>query len=602
MILKRILPLLLAAALVCAALGCRSRQEDPSVDTTDASPLESSPEETETSYPYLPPPPPPDPELIGFGIESLSFDGVPLFEGEDLTAALEAANYTLPVSMESIPLALTLCGWVGFREAVDSFGYRVNGGEAVYGLFEIPDREDVTEPGGEYARRFAITVPLFTLKVGRHTVEPIARLADGSVHALMPALTVDIQGPDTDLSLPYHSSVTHLNGKGPQGSPAYEGRGGSTERGVDVVDATLDGIAVGADCTLRLKGWLALEGGVERYVWSPDGSIWYTALSGYESGEPAEGHFASLGFANASENALMTELSLDLSPCGGRIAWITVGAVPKDHPDRVVPFLTVTGLDIPVAPVDIGYSFVSELSANPAGTDLLASDLASFFDISYGAGDTRRVDLLEGAPCYLYEGIHSLQALMDGTYAITAHVHSMGRSSFLFVRGAKAVVSVDPVNIPLYNFFETDGLGYCGGAGIYARLNEGVLQLMVKALDPAAPYRIRNCIYELPAEGRELTLADDGVTVSCYVDGVLMAQVRCEGMVEYPDHFAVVQPYIRFAETATVTLADGRVEVIENTLVAATCASQAGIAIRGGHVYFRHLEVIPLSEFLSDEP
>jgi hypothetical protein len=590
---KRLILLLLASVLLVTSFGCRSRREEPT--DTASSAEQSTPEETTKISTPLPPTPPPDPTVVGSDLDMILLDGEPLLSGDQTAAELERLGYTLSVSMDLSPVSLTLCGWVGFRESIDTFGYRLDGREAVFGHFAIYTEEAVQEAGGEYARRYAVTVPLFDLRSGAHTVELLARLADGSVKTIIPTLTLVKEGLIPDLNRPFHSSVTQLNGQGPDGAPAYEGRGGSIDRGVDVMDATLSGIAVSADCRLRLSGWMALEGGVERYVWSADGSTWYTALSGSADGEPSEGYYASLGYESATENALFTDLTLDLSPIGGRLAWITVGAIPKDAPDCVVPFFTLTGLNIPFLPVDIGYGFATDVHANPTGTELHNSDLAAYFEISYGAGDIRRVDLIDGEPAYLYEGIHSFQALMGGTFAMTATVQSMGRSSFFFVRGHRQMLSVDEVPIPLANFYETDGAGLCGGAGIYARLDEGTLTLVVKGLDPNTAYHVRNYVYEIPAEGDQLTLADDGMQIFCYVNGKLMATVCPAGSAEYPDYFTSEHAY-GFAETATVTLADGRTDVIHDTLIAATCFSQAGAATRGGHIHFSKLTVTPLAE------
>lgn len=592
----RILTILLAVAVLSSSLvwafGCRSRQDPPLADTDP--PLDTTPADTETST-LVPAPSVPfeplDSMVVAASQEALFMDGELLLDKEGLAPWTEETGYTISLGIGASPSSLTLQGWVGFGAAIDAFGYRLDGKEPVFSLFETPTEDSVREVGGIYARRYLITAPLFTLKAGAHTVEFLARLADGSIHPVLPSVTLLMAGLDTDLTVPYHASVTGLN------EISYEGRGGNTEQGVDVIDASIDGITVNADCRLRINGWMAVEGGVDRYVWSPDGLTWYTAVSGSVSGEPSDGHFASLGFENAAENALMDTLLLDLSPCGGRLVWITLGAVPKDAPDRVVPFLTVTGLEVPVAPVDIPSGFYSDINNNPLGTDLRDSDLYDYFDISYGAGETRRVDLLEGQPCYLYEGIHSLQASVSGTFAISATVKSMGNASFLFVRGVKQMVSVDTVPILLTNFYETDGLGLCGGAGIYASLRNGMLTLVVKGLDPSAAYRIRNYVYEIEAAGEELTLTDDGITVRCYVDGVLKAEVTPLGSVDYPEHFSLVQPYAHFAKTATVRLADGRTDVIQNTLITATYSAQIGIAIRGGHVYFTELSVIPLAQF-----
>jgi hypothetical protein len=279
----------------------------------------------------------------------------------------------------------------------------------------------------------------------------------------------------------------------------------------------------------------------------------------------------------------------------GRNAAVTVGGVPQNAPDSVVPFLTVTGINVPERLGDLDYTYLTRADYNKEGTDLASSDLRYLFEINYGAGDTRHVNGHNGALCYCYEGIHSFQTVADGCFALTAEVNAMTGCSFLFVRGTKQVRSVDEVPIPLHAFYETDGTGLCGGAGIYARLDEGTLTLVVKGLDPNTAYHVRNYVYEIPAEGDQLTLADDGMQIFCYVNGKLMATVCPAGSAEYPDYFTSEHAY-GFAETATVTLADGRTDVIHDTLIAATCFSQAGAATRGGHIHFSKLTVTPLAE------
>lgn len=101
--------------------------------------------------------------------------------------------------------------------SVDSFGYRIDGEDAAYGLFSTHTEEAVKEAGGSYALRFSITAPLFDLTVGAHTLTFLARLADGTECSLLPALTVVVEGFVTDISIPFHSSLTHINGPGPNG-------------------------------------------------------------------------------------------------------------------------------------------------------------------------------------------------------------------------------------------------------------------------------------------------------------------------------------------------------------------------------------------------
>ena len=532
---------------------------------------------------------------VGSALEGLTVDGEAFFEG-DLTEALTAADYTVALPADHGHLQLELFGWVGYTMAIDCFGYRLDGGDTVYGNFARDTEESIREAGGAYALRYAIPFPLFDLKPGAHSLVFLARLADGTEVPLLPALTVSVAGLKVDTTVPFQSSVTHINGSGPNGAEPYAGKGGSTAMGADIIDGRLNGHTVGTNGRITVSGWLATEGGVERYAWSVDGMTWYEAETKGTDGEPSTGYFSELGFENATAGAVFTELSLDLSPYQSRSVSVTVGGVPKDHPDRVIPFITITGLDVPFRPQELSYSFVSRADDNDIGTDLAASDLTYLFDICYGAGDLRRVEDYQGTLCYSYEGIHSLQAPMSGKYAFTVELEAMTRVSYAFARGTRAVVSVEPVALSLYNFYETDGLGLCGGAGIYANLADGTLTVVIKGLDPSVPYRIANHIFYFPADGRSLTLADDGDTVYILVDGREITRIALEGVQEYPEHFATVSPYIKFASTARIVTANGSIATVQDTLVSATCDAYCGLAIRGGGIFFTELSVIPFSE------
>ena len=590
--LKRLLCILLASLLIAMAVSCRrSISSDDGGDTTDATTIPSTTTEEDT------PSDDPLPEEFNalLHIADLSLNDSPCFDSDPL-AALKTADYTLPIHDGTILTSLTLSGWVGFSMAIDTFGYSIDGGEAVYGLFSTYTDESVKEEGGEYARTFTITAPLFALRAGSHTVTFLVKLANGSVVNLLPTISLPRVGLTVDASRAYHSSLTHVNGQGPNGASAYDGRGGSVDCGVDLLDATLCGHTVDQDRRIRISGWLAVDGGVERYVWSADGVSWYPAVTGGESGEPSTGYFAELGYENATENATFGDLILDLTPYHERNVAITVGGVPKDAPDTVVPFVTLTGLNVPYLPVDISFSYTSEIERDAEGCDLRKSDLSHAFAFSYGAGEVRYVDERNGNLVYAYEGIHSFQASVEGTFSMTAHVQEMRGCSFFFVRGTRAVRSVVNVTLPLDNFYETDGLGLCGGAGIYAKLDKGTLTVVIKGLDTNADYRIANHTYHFPAEGDTLTMADDGRTIHILVNGKEITSIRLSGETEYPDHFAGISPYIQFAETAEILLADGSTATVVNTLVASTCKAQCGAAVRGGALIFDEISLLPYSE------
>ena len=591
---KRALCILLALLLIAATVSCR---RDPSDDTPDSDTV-ALPDATtadDGSDTDDDPQPSPAPTLGTIHLDSLAINDTPCFDG-DILASLKAAGYALSVPAGPSLTSLTLSGWVGFPLAIDAFGYAVDGGEPVYGLFATHTEQAVKDAGGAYALRFTVTVPLMSLRPGAHSISFLVKLADGSVTHLLEPIVLPLDGPDVDISRPYHSSVTRINGQGPGGSPAYTDRGGSIDKGLDILDATLDGHKADQDRLLRISGWVALEGGVDHYVWSADGLNWFPAVTNGQSGEPSAGYFTELGYENATENAVFADLILDLSPYHDRTVAVTVGAIPKDSPETVVPFVTVTGLKVPYLPADITYAYVSSIENDEIGDDLTVSDLAYQFQFCYGAGNTHYVTERDGSPVYAYDGIHSFQASMNGTFAMTARIREMQGCSFFFVRGTRTVRSVVPVPLSLDNFYETDGLGLCGGAGIYAKLADGTLTVVTKGLDPHADYRIQNHTFYFPAAGSELTMADDGRSVHILVDGEWITSVKLTRETQSPAHFASVSPYIQFAETAEIILADGRTSTVVNTLVASTCNAQCGAAIRGGGLFFDRITVQPYAE------
>ena len=605
---KRLLCILLAVLLLFVTASCRTGKQPnsegsltdpspdstipPTSDTTDgASSPETNPDDTNPDDPNASPEP-----SVPSHMDSLLLNDRPCFEGDPMTA-LEAAAYTLPITDSASLTSITVSGWVGLPMAVDAFGYAIDGGEAVYGFFATHTEEAVKEAGGAYALRYTVTIPLLSLRPGPHSVTVLARLADGSVTTWFNSLLIPLASPATVEERPYHSALTQINCQGPHGSISYTDRVSNTDKGVDILDATVYGHEVNQDRHLLISGWMALEGGVDHYVWSADGLNWYPALTNGHTGEPSQGYFASLGYENATENAIFSNLTLDLTAYHDRNVSVTVAAVPKGAPDTVVPFLTVTGLNVPYLPVDIDFSYTSNISNDSIGSDLRDTELSYAFEFAYGAGETRNVTTIGGQPYYHYEGIHSFQTTVNGTFAMTARIKEMSGCSFMFVRGTRIVCSVAEVPIPLYNFYETDGLGLCGGAGIYARLQENTLTVVIKGLDPTANYRIKNHTFYYTVSGSHLTMSDDGRTVRILVDGEEITSIKLNGETEYPEHFSKISPTIRFAKTAEILLANGSLSVVQNTLVASTCNSQCGVAIRGGGILFDEISIVPLSEW-----
>ncbi len=74
-----------------------------------------------------------------------------------------------------------LRGWAGDSAPIETFGYKIDGGEFVAGYLPEPTEEAVREAGGEHALRFKVVVPVKTLKPGEHVATAYAKLTDGRI-------------------------------------------------------------------------------------------------------------------------------------------------------------------------------------------------------------------------------------------------------------------------------------------------------------------------------------------------------------------------------------------------------------------------------------
>lgn len=72
-------------------------------------------------------------------------------------------------------------GWAGDTAAIDTFGYKIDGGEFVAGEFKQDTEEAVLGAGGEHASRYKVVIPVKTLTPGTHTATAFAKLSDGRI-------------------------------------------------------------------------------------------------------------------------------------------------------------------------------------------------------------------------------------------------------------------------------------------------------------------------------------------------------------------------------------------------------------------------------------
>ncbi len=105
---------------------------------------------------------------------------------------LTAQNNTVTFGAEDAHNSLALRGWIGFGQAIDSFGYFIDNYTMIYGEFKAATEDGVLEAGGANASRFQIDVPLTDLEAGVHMIGFVVKLEDGTVVRLRENLTVII--------------------------------------------------------------------------------------------------------------------------------------------------------------------------------------------------------------------------------------------------------------------------------------------------------------------------------------------------------------------------------------------------------------------------
>ena len=264
-----------------------------------------------------------------------------------------------------------------------------------------------------------------------------------------------------------------------------------------------------------------------------------------------------------------------------------------DSPVRPGPY-------VPANPSNNTNGFISNVDANGVGVSLYDTDLSNFFTVELPLeGST--VVLSEGAKKYELSMISDMYADVNGKYFIRFKDSSFMSQGWMFVRGYKVVVSDEAYDhyadyhgnngiYPIRNYYETDSSGHMGGAGIYAQLRDGMLHIILKYYAPSVVTRVGNAYYSIPCEGDDLMIADNGNLVSIIVDGKTYATVELTGSVVYTD-INDVSPRNGFAKTAVLRLANGETHTLQNTLIACSCESQVGIAVRAGTIRFSAVQV-----------
>ncbi|MCQ2429054.1 MAG: hypothetical protein MJ192_01860 [Clostridia bacterium] len=507
---------------------------------------------------------------------------------------LAAADDTVAFRLGGVHDTVSFGGWIGFDQPIDRFGYRVDGGRCVFGDFAAPTETEAKNAGGRFASRFSITAPLYDQAVGPHTVSALVRLADGKI-VCMYEVTAVIRSYTADPDRAYHSVTDRVNGAGSGGAAALTGVSASTLSGDGSCPEVTDVQPVGPDCLLFAEGLIGLSGGVDKYVWTADGVRWYDCVD-LGTSDVDISRLQGLGVPDASPGKAAYRIGADLSSFGGKIVSVTFAAVCAAAPDVIAPLVRVTDVYAPVKPVDIGWSFRAEAASSEVGIDLTRSELAEVFGFSYGASGPHDVEQEGNEKYYMFCGINDMAATVNGCNAFTVDVrYNPDVGAMMFTRGVRVVHPIDTTGIQIVmgSYYETDWAGFMGGAGIWCQLSGGKLTVVIKYYDASATARIGNKVYEFPASGSKLTLADDGGTVYVLVDGRLITKITLSGEVRYPDMTWSAEA-AGFVARATIVKADGSFDVVTNTLIA-DAPSQVGIAVRPSPIAFRSVEIVPFS-------
>ena len=167
---------------------------------------------------------------------------------------------------------------------------------------------------------------------------------------------IDPESEYTASTVQFASALDMINGMGMDGAPTLKNRGGSSVKGVDVLDYPITTVN---SHQVIFSGWTVAEGGVKDYVWSCDGGKTWNKFSFANNMEKiSNGAEAHLNAASARLNGLqyadkvnslnncryqgdagagaaVAGLAADLSQYVGQTVSITFAAVPQSAPNTL---------------------------------------------------------------------------------------------------------------------------------------------------------------------------------------------------------------------------------------------------------------------------
>ena len=492
---------------------------------------------------------------------------------------LTAINNTIAFAAGAAHDTMSLRGWIGFDQAIESFGYYIDDPYAqVFGEFAQATEDGVKTAGGEHASRFKIDVNLADLDAGVHTVGYLVKLVDGTVVRLREEIKVIIVPTYTEktVTLGIRNSDTPFTGSEKKFGQRFQ-----------VTEGFVIGITIDAMATYD-------DGNVNKWafkVWQWKGNYADTV-----AGTPL---FATTGENHANCQAFTVAIPATAYVTGDIFYEIEYVEGTKSFTGWTAGDL-YTGIESYVdgALKDGGYSasmivgvafegefvegdasnvFASDINANTAGTDLKTSDLGSHFAADYGAGARHTVIDKDGTLLYNIGDFNALSTKPNGKYAFTVknlYTENPGFSG-IFVRALrKATVEGQ--------FYGADGndadVNSYGGSGIYiAMLDETTLRINVKSFVDGK--YVPN-IYTATVASNDITVVDDGATVYVLAGDALVATIAINGTNDYSIAGVAAD---QASASATLTIG-GETYEIANAILAAACdvENTIGLATRGG--------------------
>lgn len=212
-------------------------------------------------------------------IDSLTADGVKLFENGKVIAGLTGVDYTVELTRGTAQISTS--GWIGFGHDILLFGYSIDGGNAVFNTYPNAPEQAVINAGGEHAQRFTVNANISNLEVGEHTIDYLAlvKVKDQMMAVKILSFTVVITEPEAPPVIPEGLDVPMYNEAGygfikyafdlfsKDGVKIYTDGGIASKLQADGNVVTVEK----GTKQLRLYGWIGFETALDKFGYAVDG-------------------------------------------------------------------------------------------------------------------------------------------------------------------------------------------------------------------------------------------------------------------------------------------------------------------------------------------